>query len=179
MVQCVNDPTVLKFSTTQNSDKQAWLDAANSWRLPYWYWALPGAQLPKIFTTPTIQVRKPVNDNGVLPPPDTLTNPCYQYQLPKSNGSLQQFGSFGMPGDGGNDIGAVSASHMDGWIMLTDYASGINILERADMEPCHGQTSMASITSRQWINNSHSLRTLILPRPVKVIIPVILSRECS
>ena len=101
MFDCIDDPNVLKFSSTQNSDQQEWRDAAYQWRLPYWDWASKNdSKIPSIFVDKTIQVREPRGDDGKIPTPKTIDpNPCYQYRLPKKPNSNDSytFQDFGMP----------------------------------------------------------------------------------
>ena len=55
--------------------EEKWTEEANRWRLPYFDWALPNADIPFIYRHKYIKVQSPVSGE------DTLLNPLFRYQL--------------------------------------------------------------------------------------------------
>lgn len=83
--------TQLDFSANPNQ-KQVWIDTANQWRLPYWDWALPGAEVPLIFQLSSIDICKPDGTTETI-----KNNPLAKYQLLDKNGKALLWGA--LPGD--------------------------------------------------------------------------------
>jgi len=81
-----------------DAEKQAWHDEASHWRLPYWDWALPsyGGSMPELFKPMEVKVCVPTAKDGSQPPPETVTNPLYRYQL-RVDGKLTKMGDLPMP----------------------------------------------------------------------------------
>lgn len=81
----------LDFSAKPDQ-KQVWIDEANQWRLPYWDWALHGAQVPLIYQLASIDLLKP---DGTTEP--IQNNPLARYQLLDENKKAQTMGSLPDP----------------------------------------------------------------------------------
>ncbi|KAM7189074.1 Di-copper centre-containing protein [Naviculisporaceae sp. PSN 640] len=81
-----------------NAEKQAWIDAKDAWRLPYWDWALPHykGEVPEQFKPKEINIRKPANADGSLPGPAQVTNPLFRFQL-LVDGKLTKMGDLPAP----------------------------------------------------------------------------------
>lgn len=67
-----------------HKDQKAWREAADSWRLPYWDWALH-SRVPKLCDEPTIYLNAP---EGL---PSKIDNPLYRFKMP-SNQPMSELG---------------------------------------------------------------------------------------
>jgi tyrosinase len=81
------------------SEKQEWIDQACEWRMPYWDWGLVELNgIPAIFTTPTIKIRQPRNEDGSIATPLEPDNPLNRYQTKDvKTGTLLPMGQLPAP----------------------------------------------------------------------------------
>lgn len=77
------------------AEQAAWRQAADTWRLPYWDWAVSG-KVPTLAYSPQVTV--------TMPPGQTvrIENPLYQFKMPNNkNMGSEQVGTITEKGENG------------------------------------------------------------------------------